>query len=82
LFETSNVFRAGAEGGNSFLITHFPETERSWFEWTAIEYQDRCAGRKGADKPGPHHPCAGGELEEDILGCEIAMQDMFLFELN
>jgi hypothetical protein len=82
LFETSDVFCAGTEGGNSFFITHFPETERSWFEWTAIEDQDCCAGGKGADKPGPHHPCASGELEEDILGREVAMQNMFLFKLN
>lgn len=82
MFESSDVFCAGTEGGNSFLITHFPETERGRFEGAAIEDQDCCPRRKGADQPGPHHPRTGGELKEDILGCEIAMKDMFLFKLN
>lgn len=45
--------------------------------------QDDCAASgEGRDKPVPHHPRRGREVEHAVSGPDIAVQDVFLLVLD
>jgi hypothetical protein len=44
----------------------------------AVVKQDRGPAGQGGEEPVPHHPAAGGDVEDLVFPLEIAMDDQFL----
>lgn len=59
-----------------------PHGPRSGFERAAIKQHDRCSDGEPRRQPVPHHPAGGGIVKEDVCGCEVAVDNVLLFELQ
>ncbi len=78
LLRQSEVLGARAEDGHAFLGRHRPEHLGVRGEGRAVVQHHRGADGQGADQPVPHHPAAGGEVEEPVLPCEVHVQHVLL----
>ena len=46
-------------------------------KWRAVIKQQRCFGGECRHQPVPHHPAAGGEIENLIVAADIAVEFVF-----
>ncbi|MNF55487.1 hypothetical protein D3C84_369500 [compost metagenome] len=78
LFQGGQVLGAGAEDADAFSIDQVHQAFRSRMEGGAvIEHQGGAQGQPGY-QPVPHHPAAGGEVEQGVRGGKVAVQPVLL----
>ena len=72
------ILCARAENRDLLLIGHVPEPSWGRVERRAVEQNHRGADSEAADHPVPHHPAAGGEVEDAVFGPEIVVKQQLL----
>ncbi|MNF93869.1 hypothetical protein D3C84_765600 [compost metagenome] len=77
-FQGGEVFRAGAEDADPFVVDQVDQALRVRVERRAVVQHHRAAYREGRDQPVPHHPAARGVVEQALAGAKIAVQAVFL----
>ena len=76
LLDRVDVLGRGAEDGHALGIGEVEEHAFGGVEWrTVVEQQRRTRGEAG-DQPVPHHPAAGGEVEQPVGGLCVGIQHM------
>ena len=60
-----------------FALDHVPQERRRRQRRAVVEHHGGPHGQAG-DQPVPHHPAAGGEVEDPILAAEIGVQHQLL----
>ncbi len=78
LREPREVTRAGAEDRDALLVRHPPEGCVVRLRWRPVVEHQRGAARQAAHQPVPHHPAAGGEVEEAIVPVQVRVQQVLL----
>ena len=73
-----DVLGAGAEDRDPVLLRQVEQPVAVGMERRAVVHHQGGPGRERADLPVPHHPAAGGEVENAILGLEIRVQQQLL----
>jgi hypothetical protein len=71
------VAGAGAENGDLLILGHLPQGLGRRVKRIAVIEHQRGPGGQGADQPVPHHPPAGGEVEDRVLAFKIGVQHQF-----
>ena len=61
------IFRAGAEHGDPLAARPYPRGVGGGDERRAVVKHDRGAHRQARHQPVPHHPAAGGEVEDAVV---------------
>jgi len=83
LFEGGEVGGGGAKVGYAKTGEKVGDGEGAMgLEGASLEEDDGCGGCKTGDQPMPHHPGTCCNVEESILGMDIALEDVFFFVLN
>ena len=77
LLRQRQILRARAEDGHPLVGRHRPE-DVGRRERRPVEQHDRGAGREPRDQPVPHHPAAGGEVEQSVVRSEVGVQHQLL----
>ena len=75
-------FRARAEHIDLQPLGHVPQPVDARVSGTAFVEHDRRSGADAADQPVPHHPAAGGEVEDPLAAPQIAVQHQLLHVLD
>ena len=78
LREARQVARAGAEDGDPLLVRHPPQRAVVRVRRRAVVEHQRGAAREAADQPVPHHPAAGGEVEQPVVPVQVRVQQVLL----
>ena len=78
LLEGIDVFGAGPEDADPILLGEIEQAVAVGMERRAVVQDQGRAGRERAHLPVPHHPAAGGEVEDPILRLEVGMQQQLL----
>ena len=74
----SMIFRRGAEEVHLLLDRVVEQRRGRGVEWGAVVEQERCVRGETGDQPVPHHPAAGGEVEEPFARDEARLQLVLL----
>src|SRR5690554_989150 len=82
ILDRLDVFGACTECGDLFRLDQVPECGRAWTEGRAVKENNGGAKSETRDEPVPHHPAGGGILEENVVGGEVSVEDMFLLVLE
>ena len=82
LFNTRDELRTGAKYRDAFLINRIKQHLALIRKGRAVIQHQRCTAGEARHQPVPHHPAAGGEVEERVLGSNIAVQPVLLQVLN
>ena len=72
--------RRRAEDRHPLVLRIIEERAPFWMEGRAVVEEKRRARCEAGGEPVPHHPAAGGEVEEPVFGRERAMQPV-LFQM-
>src|SRR5256886_14390733 len=82
LLERREVLGAGAEDRDALLVGHVPQDSGLWMEGApVVEHQRRPAGEP-AHQPVPHHPAAGGEVEQPVASLQVRVQQVLFLMLQ
>jgi hypothetical protein len=68
----------GAEMRHGFGVGIVEQDVAATDEGRAVIKQQGCARGKAGHQPVPHHPAAGGEVEQAVIGMHVALQLVFL----
>ena len=71
-------FRRGAEIGHLLGVGEVEQDVAVGVEGRAVVEQQRRAGGQAGNQPVPHHPAAGGEIEQAVAVLEAAMELLLL----
>ena len=82
LFDTRDELRTGAKHGNTLSVNRVEKHLALISEGRAVIQNQRCTAGKTRHQPVPHHPAAGGEVEQGVLWPNITVQLVFLQVLN
>lgn len=77
-----DVFSRGTEMSHLELICQLPQADGRRLEWTAVPEDDGRTHTEAGHQPVPHHPARGGIVKEDVLGIHVAVDDVFLLQLE
>ena len=75
-----DIFRRGAEQREFLVLRIIEQHAFLRGERRAVVQHQRRAAADGRDKPVPHHPAAGGEVEDAVAGAGVGLQAM-LFQM-
>ena len=82
LLEGRQVLRAGAERRDPLAFRHAPQHVAVRRERRALVEDQRAARGESADEPVPHHPAAGREEEQAVVGRQVGVQQVLLAMLQ
>ena len=77
IFKGGDISGTGAENGNFLILGHLPQGIRARMERVAVIKNQGCPNGQGCGQPVPHHPAAGGEIEDGVFSFQIGMQKQF-----
>ena len=77
-FQGREKFRAGAKDTDGLVVDQVDQALRVGMERRAVIQHHGAACRQRRHQPVPHHPAAGGVVEQAFAGAEITMQAVFL----
>ena len=81
-FHRLHELGAGAEVGDLLRVDHIEQAGGVRVGRVAVVEHQGGAGLQAADQPVPHHPAAGGEVEQHVVGAQVAVQAVFLGVLD
>ena len=81
-FQSREKLRAGAKDADAFIVDQVDQAFRTRMERRTVVQHHRAAHRQGRDQPIPHHPAAGGVVEQPVADSQVGMQAMFLHMLQ
>jgi hypothetical protein len=58
-------------------VDDIPQRRRTRMERRTVVRHDGGSRRQRADRPVPHHPTGGRELEHDVAAVDVAVQEVF-----
>ena len=77
-FQGGEEFGAGAEHADFFRIDQVEQAFGAGVERRAVVQYRGGADRQHRHQPVPHHPAAGGVVEQAVLAVQVGMQAVFL----
>ncbi len=78
VFQGRQVLGAGAEGVDALAVDQVQQTLRAGVKRRAVVEHQRGAHRQARDQPVPHHPAAGGVVEQAVVASQVDMQTVLL----
>src|SRR5438876_8354606 len=80
LLQQRQIFCAGAEDCNAFLLRHLPQNIRIRGQWRTVVKHDLYSDGERAEKPVPHHPAACRVVKDTVFALEVGVEDQ-LFQV-
>jgi len=77
-FQSRQIAGAGSEYGYPLLFRHSPERQGIGIKGASLVQHDGCPHSQGTDQPVPHHPAAGGKIDNGVIAFQVGMQHQFL----
>ncbi len=71
-----DILGRDAEMGNTLFLRQRKQRLRPRMKRRAIEQHQPRARQQAGDQPVPHHPAAGGEVEQHVVLAQVAVQQM------
>ena len=81
-FLQASIYLAEVPKTVDALVLRQIEQHRLRRERRAVEQHQRRARADAGGEPVPHHPAAGGEIEQPLAGAQVALQPVFLHMLQ
>ncbi|MNF90712.1 hypothetical protein D3C84_732900 [compost metagenome] len=78
MFQRRQVLGAGTEGADPFAVDQVEQTLGAGMQRRAVVEHQCGADCQATDQPVPHHPAAGGVVEQHVVRAQVVVQAVFL----